>query len=71
MFVIDSQKRASRKWDAKNMKVVGCKLKIEDAELFAEYAKKQGMTVNALLQKYILGCIGKADPKQPEPDTEG
>lgn len=71
MFVIDSQKRASRKWDAKNMKVVGCKLKIEDAELFAEYAKKQGMTVNALLQKYILGCIGKPEPEQPEADSEG
>lgn len=71
MFVIDSQKRASRKWDAKNMKVVGCKLKIEDAELFAEYAKKQGMTVNALLQKYILGCIGKAESEQPESDAEG
>jgi len=57
--VSDAKRKANNAWDAKNMKVVGCKLKVEDAELFAEYAKEQGTTVNALLQQFVFSCIGR------------
>lgn len=58
--VSEAKRKANNAWDAKNMKVVGCKLRVEDAEKFAEYAKKQGTTVNALLQKYVFSCIEEA-----------
>ena len=57
--VRESQRRSANAWDAKNMKVVGCKVKREVAEAFAEYAKANGTTVNALIQRYVMQCVGK------------
>jgi len=58
--VSESKRKANDAWDAKNMKVVGCKLRVEDAEKFSEYAKSQGKTVNALLQQFVYSCIKKS-----------
>lgn len=58
MTVKDSQKKAARKWDAQNMKVLGCRVRREVADAFAEYAQERGTTVNALLQKYVMACVG-------------
>ena len=71
--ISDAKRKANNAWDAKNMKVVGCKLKVEDAELFAEYAKEQGTTVNALLQQFVFSCIrkggGGSDISAPSADS--
>jgi hypothetical protein len=56
--VSESKRKANDAWDAKNMKVVGCKVKRAVADAFAEYAKRNETTVNALLQKYIFQCVG-------------
>ena len=53
----DAQRLSAEKWDANNMKTIGCKIKKEDAELFQQYCEKQGKTVNAVLKDYILQCI--------------
>ena len=64
--VSDSKRKANDAWDAKNMKVVGCKVKRAVADAFAEYAKQNGTTVNALLQKYIFECVGNV-PEEENP----
>ena len=59
MPVAKSKRNANNKWDAKNMKIVACKIKKEDAEAFKVHAKEQSTTPNALLRGYIYSCIGK------------
>lgn len=66
--VSESKRKANDAWDAKNMKVVGCKVKRAVADAFAEYAKQNGTTVNALLQKYILECIGNVEDNDDDPE---
>lgn len=57
---VSRAKRASNnKWDKENMKIVACKIKIEDAETFKQYADENNTTPNALLRNYIYSCIGK------------
>lgn len=56
-MVSKSQKEARNKWDAKNMKIVACKLRAEKAEAFHAYAKEHGTTANALLSDYIDQCL--------------
>lgn len=57
MSVSESQKKSRNKWDKENMKIVACKIKKEQAELFAQYAADHKTTVNALLREYILSKI--------------
>lgn len=66
--VSDSKRKANDAWDAKNMKVVGCKVKRAVADAFAVYAAQRGTTVNALLQQYIFECVGNVEdsPKTSE-----
>lgn len=68
--VSEAKRKANDAWDAKNMKVVGCKVKRTVADAFAEYAKQNGTTVNALLQKYIFQCVGKIDDDDDTPEEE-
>lgn len=55
----EAQKKANRKWDAKNMATLGVKLRKSDADLFREYAEGQGKTVNTVLREYIFSCINR------------
>lgn len=57
MSVSEAQKKSRNKWDKENMKIVACKIKKEQAELFAQYAADHKTTVNALLREYILSKI--------------
>ncbi len=57
MTVSRSKRAANNKWDKENMKIVACKIKKEQAELFAQYAADHKTTVNALLREYILSKI--------------
>lgn len=49
----DSVRRAQNKYQLANFKVVGCKLPKAYAEAFAEKAKQNGSTVNAVLLEMI------------------
>ena len=53
----DAQRLSAEKWDAKNMKTIGCKIKKEDAERFQQYCDKQNRTVNSVLKDFIFQCI--------------
>lgn len=57
MSISDAQKRASNKYNLKNMATLGCKVKKEQAEAFKEYAKRQNKTANAVLKDFVLECI--------------
>ena len=59
MAPTEAQKRASNKYNLKNMATLGCKVRREEAEAFKEYAKRQGKTSNTVLKKYVYECIGK------------
>lgn len=61
MAVSESRKKANAKWDKDNMSVLACKVRKEQADAFREYARKQGLTGNALLKDYVLSCIGQGD----------
>lgn len=53
----DAQRRAENKYFAAHFKVVGCKLPIETAERFAEKAKADKGSVNAVLIELIQNYI--------------
>ena len=52
------------------MSVLACKVRKEQADAFREYARKQGLTGNALLKDYVLSCIGQGDSAGQAPSTE-
>ena len=61
-MITESQKAARNKWDAKNMKIVACKLRTEKADAFHAYAKEHGTTANALISDFIDQCLnGRLD----------
>lgn len=49
-MVRESQKQARNKWDAENMKVLGCKMRRDRAEAFQALCKIKGTTPNAVFQ---------------------
>ena len=53
----EAQKRASNKYNAEHMRVIGCKLKKEQAEAFKEHCKQEQTTPNEKLKKFVLSCI--------------
>lgn len=48
MAMTDAQRRANRKWDKAHNTVLGCKLRIEEAEAFKAACKEDGTTPNAV-----------------------
>lgn len=64
----ESQKKARNKWDKENMANLSCKVKKEQAERFKEYAAYTGTTANALLKKFVLETIEKAEKTQDSGD---
>lgn len=56
-MITESHKKGNRKWDAKNMATLGCKVKKEQADKFKAVAESQGKTANRLLKEYVLKSI--------------
>lgn len=61
MAVSEAQKKASNKYNQKNMATLGCKVKKEDAEAFKEYCADRGVTTNTALKEFVLNCIYRQD----------
>lgn len=55
----DAQKRASAKYQEKNIASLACRVKKEHAEAFKLYCAERGKTSNAVLREYVLDCIGE------------
>lgn len=53
MLLTDAKRAANNRWDAKNMCVLGCKVRREYAEQVKEEAKRRGTTVNAIFTKAL------------------
>lgn len=58
-MVSPAKKASNKKWDQKNMKSVGVKLKLTEAEAFRDYAAERGTTVNALIAGYVRRCLAE------------
>lgn len=56
----EAQKRANRKWDAANMKLVGVKLRRDMADEFEAICTQRGTTRNAVLLAYVKKYIADA-----------
>lgn len=68
----DAQKRASNKYNLKNMATIGCKVKKEEAALFKQFCKDQGKTSNTVLKDFVLACIyGPETEEPPEKPPDG
>lgn len=62
----EAQKKASNKYNLKNMSTLGCKVKKEQAAAFKEYAASKGKTANTVLKEYVLDCIGATVERDKE-----
>lgn len=49
-MVKESQKQARNRWDAENMKVLGCKMRRDRAEAFQALCKLNSTSPNAVFQ---------------------
>ena len=61
MAPTEAQKRASAKYQEKNIASLACRVKKEQAEAFKEYCTGLGKTSNAVLKEYVLDCIGEKE----------
>ena len=59
MPVSEAKKRANKKYQAKNIASLACRVKKEQAEKFKTYCTEIGKTSNAVLRDYVLDCIGE------------
>ena len=59
MPLTEAQKRANKKYQAKAIASVACRVKREQAEKFREYCSGIGKTPNAVVREYVLQCIGE------------
>lgn len=70
MPISEAKKKANAKWDAANMKLIGCKLRKDTAERFKQYAQEHGTTPNALIREYIMRLLDGWEPgtvpKEPD-----
>ena len=57
----EAKKRANKKYQAKNIASLACRVKIEQAEKFKAYCADKGKTSNAVLREYVLDCIGQKE----------
>ena len=72
----EAQKKASRKYDVKNYKIISCRIKIQDIDKYIEYATKYGVSMNGAFTSCINYCInnnidisGSIKLNQSEADT--
>lgn len=59
MAPTEAQKRASARYQEKNIASLACRVKKEHAERFKEYCAEQGKTSNAVLREFVMKCIGE------------
>lgn len=57
----EAQKRASAKYQEKNIASLACRVKKEQAEAFKDYCASIGKTSNAVLREYVFECIGEKE----------
>lgn len=55
----EAQKKASKKYQEKNIASLACRVKKEQAEAFRQYCEASGTTPNAVLREFVLSCIEK------------
>jgi hypothetical protein len=63
----EAQKRASAKYQEKNIASLACRVKKEQAEKFKAYCAEQGKTSNAVLREFVMKCIGEDAAQIDEP----
>lgn len=67
----EAKKRANKKYQAKTIASLACRVKKEQADAFKVYCMEQGKTSNAVLRDYVLGCIGEQNaPEGPQEAVE-
>ena len=57
MAMTEAQKKANKKYQAKTIASLACRVKKEQAEQFKAYCADKGKTTNAVLREYVLRCI--------------
>lgn len=66
MAASEAQKRASAKYQEKNIASLACRVKKEHAEKFKAYCEAQGQTPNAVLKSFVMECIGETSKSDEE-----
>lgn len=61
MAPTEAKKRANKKYQAKNIASLACRVKKDQAEKFKAYCASKGKTSNAVLRDYVLGCIDEKE----------
>ena len=61
MAPTEAQKRASAKYQEKNIASLACRVKKDHAEKFKAFCEAQGKTSNAVLKEFVMKCIGECD----------
>ena len=56
---LESQRRARKKYDAKNSRTASTKLTAAEREEWMKLCEREGITTHAALRRYILDCIDK------------
>lgn len=57
MAPTEAKKRANKKYQAKNIASLACRVRKDQAEKFKAYCSSLGKTSNAVLRDYVLDCI--------------
>lgn len=60
-MVTDAQKRASNKYQLKHYTVLGCKLRVEDADAFKAACQAAGTSPNAIFRAAIAQFMAAQD----------
>ncbi len=60
----EAKKRANKKYQAKTIASLACRVKKEQAEKFKAYCAEFGKTSNAVLREYVLHCIREQENQE-------
>ena len=70
-MVTDAQKRANNKYQLKHYTVLGCKLRVEDAEAFRAACKAAGTSPNAIFRAAIAQFMAAQDARTDASAPQG
>ena len=70
MAISEAKKRANNKYNLAHYKIVGCKIKKEDAQAFKEECKKRNTTPNEVLKNAINEFMKAEDPEKITEDNK-
>lgn len=65
-MVTESKRKSNNKWDSNNMRVLGCKVKKANAELYKQAARAQGTTINTVLKQALENLLINASKENRE-----